>query len=238
MITLENLSLAYSDKKLIGNVNASFKEGQLIALIGRNGTGKSSLLKAIIGINTSYTGNIFLDGINIRNLKGNNLAKKIAFVSTERLKVAKLKVKTLISLARSPYSDWLSRLSKEDEEIIDYAISLMKLKDYENKYIDSLSDGESQRMMIARALAQKTNNIILDEASSFLDLPSKYELGKILKTIAKEENKAIILSTHDIEIAEKYADFIALIDNKELKIMENKGAETSNYIRKIFSVSI
>lgn len=238
MIELRDIHLAYKDKVLIQNANAKFEEGKLIALIGRNGAGKSSLLKAIIGLNNNFSGSILLDDIDVKELKGNELAKRISFVSTERLRVAKLKVRTLVSLARSPYSDWLARLSKEDEVIVDNAISLMNLNTYKDRYIDSLSDGEAQRMMIARALAQDTNNIILDEASSFLDLPSKYELGKILKTIAKEQNKAILLSTHDIEIAERYADAIALIDNKELKILENRGRETSDYIREVFNLSL
>lgn len=216
MINLEKFSIGYGSGWLLENTYTDFPSNTLTALIGKNGSGKSTLLKAICGLNFNYQGEIFINGKNLRNKPREALAKELSYVNTQKPKISNLKCRDVVALGRTPYTSWLGRLSKKDEEIISEALSTVGMESYENINFNNLSDGESQKIMIARAIAQDTKIIILDEPTSFLDLPTRFELARILKNLSKNKGKTIIFSTHELDIALKTADYISLIDERKL----------------------
>lgn len=215
MIQLKNFSIGYKKNILLKNVETIFPKGELTALIGRNGSGKSTLLKAICGLNNTYSGEIIIDKENIRDISKNRLASLVSYVNTRRPRVSNMKCKEMVALGRTPHTLWHGSLSSKDYEIINMAIEKTGMSNYIDRLFDSLSDGEAQKIMIARAIAQQTPIIILDEPTSFLDIPSRYELITLLKNLAKEE-KTIIYSTHELDLALKFSDDIALIDSPRL----------------------
>lgn len=216
MIQLKNFSIGFDKNKLLDEVEALFEPDCLTALIGRNGSGKSTLLKAMAGLNIKYQGEIFIDGENIRKLPRSLFARKLAYVNTQRPRIANLKVWDVVALGRSPYTGWNGNLSNKDKEIIDHALQLVKMESYSDRNLNSLSDGESQKIMIARAIAQDTKIIVLDEPTSFLDLPTRIELLSLLKLLCSKEGKTIIFSTHELDLALKSSDYICLLENQKL----------------------
>ena len=228
MIQLKDFSIGFADRKLLENVSTVFQGRKLTALIGRNGTGKSTLMKAICGLITNYKGEIIIDGENIKNISRNKLATLIAYVNTQRPRIANLKCREVVALGRSPYTNWHGKLSLHDQEIIEEALKMVGMMDYKDRYFNNLSDGESQKIMIARAIAQDTSIILLDEPTSFLDLPTRFELATLLKKLTVEKDKTILFSTHELDIALKFSDFIALFDSNTL--INLPTPEMVNYI--------
>ena len=154
MIELKELTLGYGQRTLLKTVNARITGGQLVALLGRNGTGKSTLLRAIMGLESPQSGEINLQGKDIASLKPEKLALSISFVTTDKVRIANLRCKDVVALGRAPYTNWLGQLQPEDRKIVDNAIQLVGMSGYAEKTMDKMSDGECQRIMIARALAQ------------------------------------------------------------------------------------
>ena len=216
MIEIIDLSIGFGERKLLDHVSTRFIEKTLTALIGRNGTGKSTLMKAICGLNDTYEGKILINGENIKEISRNKLSKELAYVNTHRPKIGNLKCKEMVALGRTPYTGWNGKLSQKDWDKVDFALECVGMTDYSNRYFNSLSDGESQKIMIARAIAQDTRIIILDEPTSYLDLPTRYELVKLLKRLTKENGKTILYSTHELDIALKLSDYIALVADHKL----------------------
>lgn len=216
MIQLKDFSIGFHERILLDKVSTDFLSAGLTALIGRNGSGKSTLLKAICGLNDNYSGEIVIEGENLRKISKQKLAHTIAYVNTQRPRMANLKCFDVVALGRSPYTGWNGRLSAQDREIVGKALETVKMTDYQSRYFSSLSDGESQKVMIARALAQDTPCIVLDEPTSFLDLPARYELVSLLKELVETQSKTILYSTHELNIALKLCDDIALIDSPSL----------------------
>ena len=169
MIELCDFSIGYAEKRLLDKVDASFKRGQLTALIGRNGTGKSTLLRAIAGLNHNYCGKILLDGHCIANMRTPEKARQLAFVTTERTRIANLRCEDVVAIGRAPYTNWIGRMQPQDREIVMRSLSSVGMEAYAGRTMDKMSDGECQRIMIARALAQETPVILLDEPTSFLE---------------------------------------------------------------------
>lgn len=228
MIRLKEFTIGFEKRVLLKDVNISLKRGVLISLIGRNGAGKSTFLRALAGLNPNFSGEILIEGENIKKISKPALASLISFVNTNRPRISNLKCRDIIALGRSPYTNWIGRLKEEDHKSITEALESVNMADFAEKYLDQLSDGESQRIMIARALAQDTPIIILDEPTSFLDLPNRYEIVALLRKIAHKKNKLIIFSTHELDIALDMSDRIALIFeekiyNKNVTEMINSG---------------
>lgn len=234
MIQLKELTLGYGQRVLLDKVSAQISGGQLIALLGRNGTGKSTLLRAIMGLEKMQTGEIILQGENITSLKPERLAQNISFVTTDKVRIANLRCEDVVALGRAPYTNWIGQLQTEDKERVAEAMRLVGMTDYAEKTMDKMSDGECQRIMIARALAQNTPVILLDEPTAFLDLPNRYELCLLLKRLAQEEVKCIIFSTHDLDIALSLCDFIMLIDNPQLYSLPTQEMVASGHIERLF----
>lgn len=220
ILKIENLEIGYSLKKehknvLFNNINLSANSGELIALIGKNGVGKSTLLRNIAGLQESLAGNISFYNKLLRKYKRSEFARLVSFVSTEIVRVNNLKVFDLVALGRFPHTNWMGKLQTEDIVRSNEAIGMVGMKSYLNKNVDEISDGERQRVMIARTLAQDTKVIVLDEPTAFLDLPNKFEIVHLLNKLSKEENKTILFSTHDLNTAIHEADKIWLmLDDK------------------------
>ena len=234
MIEIRNILLAFGSNRLITDASAQFARGNMVALLGRNGTGKSTLLRAMAGLGKVVSGDIVVDGKSLSTLSAAERAEYIAFVNTERVDVDALTVRELVGIGRSPYTNWIGRLTAEDNEVVEHAMEVTGVKRFAERKVNTLSDGEAQRAMIARALAQDTPIILLDEPTSFLDLPNRYELCRLLSDLAHKENKCVIFSTHELDIALSLADSIALVDTPRLVHMPTAEMITSGNIERLF----
>lgn len=211
-IELHDVTLGYGERVLMADASVGFGWGELTALIGRNGTGKSTLLRTIAALAKPQRGHITIGGVDASALTMREVASRIAFVSTEDVRVQNLHVWDVVSLGRAPYTNWVGRLTEEDRAKVRESLRLVGMEHFAEASMDSLSDGERQRVMIARALAQDTPIILLDEPTAFLDLPNKYEICLLLKRLAHKEGKCILFSTHDLSIAIEICDTIAVIE--------------------------
>ena len=238
MIRFQNLTLGYGSRTLIDSLTASVSRGELTALVGRNGTGKSTLLRAIAGLEQTLGGEIHIGERPLADLSAAERASTIAFVTTEKVRIANLRSRDVVALGRAPYTNWIGRMQKQDKEIVMQAIAAVGMSDYADKTMDRMSDGECQRIMIARALAQQTPIILLDEPTAFLDMPNRYELCTLLRRLAHEENKCILFSTHELDIALELCDSIALIAPPQLHILPTAEMVTSGHIERLFTGGI
>lgn len=234
MIELRDVSLAHGRLKLLEGVNTSFGSGCLTALIGRNGSGKSTLLRALAGLDRGcHTGEIAYDGVS-SPLSPETRARTVAFVNTSRVRIANMSCADLVALGRAPYTGWAGRLSDDDRRIVEDSLRLTGMEGYASRTLDTMSDGECQRVMIARALAQSTPIILLDEPTSFLDIPNRYQLVGLLQRLARDNGKCIIFSTHELDIAMQMADRIALIDNPRLHNLTPSELDDSGLLQRLF----
>ena len=238
MIRFQSLSLGYGSRILIDSLSATVKRGELTALVGRNGTGKSTLLRAITGLGERKGGDILLGDKSIDSLSTAELATMVAFVTTDKVRIANLRCRDVVALGRAPYTNWIGRMQEQDEEIVMRSMKLVGMSDYADKTMDRMSDGECQRIMIARALAQQTPIILLDEPTAFLDMPNRYELCTLLQRLAHEEQKCILFSTHELDIALALCDSIALISPPQLHLLPTEEMVKSGYIEKLFTSGI
>lgn len=234
MIELKDFSIGFGNRTLLRDVNATIGKGELTALIGRNGTGKSTLLRAIAGLNRNYSGTISLDGKDIRSLTPKEAARTLAFVTTERTRIANLRCEDVVAIGRAPYTNWIGRMQEADREIVARSLEQVGMSGYAMRTMDKMSDGECQRIMIARALAQDTPIILLDEPTSFLDMPNRYELCTLLGRLAHEQGKCILFSTHELDIALSLTDRIALINAPELICSSTDEMRETGYIEQLF----
>ena len=220
ILTTSNLCVGYSSKKenktIASNINLTLKKGELIALIGANGIGKSTLLRTLIGIQPPLSGNIILNGKNITNYDSISFAQNLSIVLTEKLPPSNLTVFEIIALGRQPYTNWLGNLSDIDIFKINEAMKLTQISSLAEKKHYEISDGQLQNVLVARALAQDTPLIILDEPTTHLDLLHKVSLFKLLKKLAKETNKCILFSTHDIDMAIQISDEMIIMTDESV----------------------
>lgn len=212
----KNLTVGYSGRKVVSDINEKLPESELTVLIGANGSGKSTLLRTLTGAQPALSGSVELDGLDIASYKPSRLAKHLSLVLTDRIGGGGLSVEEIVSIGRHPYSGFLGRLSPHDKEVVNDAIKLVGLKDKAKSFVASLSDGERQKAMIARAIAQDTELIVLDEPTSFLDVSSRFEIMDLLSRLTREEHKTVLLSTHDIAPALSVAGNIWAIANGHL----------------------
>lgn len=219
IFVFENASFGYHSYHgktiLIENYHDIFEKGEFIALIGRNGTGKSTFLKSLVKLLPALSGEINLQGRAFEDYSLSEFAKVVSFVSTALLTTTRMTVLELVSLGRFPYTNWIGSMTKKDHDKVREAIELSGINNLLDKQIFRISDGERQKAMIARTLAQDTPVIVLDEPTAFLDLPNKYELAALLSKLSSM-GKTIIMSTHDIEIALRFPDKLLMINNKRI----------------------
>ena len=234
MIKLNNITLSFGSRKLIEHASAHFECGRMTALLGRNGTGKSTLLRAIASLGEVQGGAIEIGGRVLSDLSNADLARMVAFVNTERVSVEAMTAYDLVAVGRSPYTDWSGRLRSSDHEAIERSIRIAGVEHLADRYVDTLSDGECQRVMIAKALAQDTPAILLDEPTSYLDMPNRYELCTLLGRLAHDEGKCVLFSTHELDIALTLSDNIALVDTPQLLYMPTGEMIASGSIERLF----
>lgn len=215
-LTLSNLTLGYDGRILVQNACAGFRSGELCVLAGRNGTGKSTLLRAMCGLQPLLSGSVLIDGCSISAMKQRRRAECVAFVSTQRIRVTDMLVSDAVALGRAPYTGWLGRLSDADSQAVEQALEAVEMTDFAAKRLDTLSDGEYQRVMIARALAQDTGVLLLDEPTAFLDVPNRYQICALLWRLARSHGRTVIFSSHELTVASRMCDTMALIENKSL----------------------
>ncbi len=194
----EKLSTGYGDKVIASDISVSLQSGQLTVLIGANGSGKSTLLRTLTGSQPAIAGSVKLDGKNISDYRPPELARKLSLVLTDRTGGGGLTVTELVGIGRHPYSGFLGRMSRDDRRIVAEAIEAVGLAHKADSFMASLSDGERQKAMIARAMAQTTDIVVLDEPTSFLDVSSRFEIMDLLGRMSREGGKTVLLSTHDI----------------------------------------
>ena len=223
VVELRGLSTGYRNKNSVrtvaDNLNEKIYSGELTCLLGANGSGKSTLLKTLSAFLEPLSGDVIINGTSLSNYSSRNLARKIGVVLTDRCNIRNMSVRELVGMGRSPYTGFWGNLSKEDNLIVDEAIDFVKISSLRNRMIHTLSDGERQKVMIAKALAQQTPIIFLDEPTAFLDYPSKVEIMQLLYSLSKDADRTIFLSTHDLELALQIADKIWLMK-------KNKGVVT------------
>lgn len=234
MIKLNDITLSFGSRKLIEHASAHFECGRMTALLGRNGTGKSTLLRAIASLGEVQGGAIEIGGRELSELSNADLARMVAFVNTERVSVEAMTAYDLVAVGRSPYTDWSGRLRSNDHEVIERSIRIAGVEHLADRYVDTLSDGECQRVMIAKALAQDTPAILLDEPTSYLDMPNRYELCTLLGRLAHDEGKCVLFSTHELDIALTLSDNIALVDTPQLLYMPTGEMIASGSIERLF----
>ena len=225
MITLQNLTIAHSDKPLIASVNTTFKAATMTVLVGRNGAGKSSLLRVIAGLDSPKGGEVLIGGKALGKLTPQQRAAQISFVNTQRVRVANLLCRDVVAIGRAPYTNWMGKLQQQDIDAVTAALEAVGMADFATRPINTLSDGEAQRVMIARALAQQTPIIVLDEPTAFLDIPTRFEICQLLASLAHTAGKTILFSTHDIDSSIPVADCVAIVENGDLQLLQAPKAK-------------
>ena len=218
-IQIQQLSIGYPSKRgvrvVAEGISGAIRSGELTCLLGANGVGKSTLLRTLSAFQPKIGGEVLIQGRDLSGYTDKELSRLIGVVLTEKLDIRNMTVRELVSLGRSPYTDFWGNYSKDDLQIVDESIRLVGIEDLSRRPIQTLSDGERQKVMIAKALAQQTPVIYLDEPTAFLDYPSKVEVLQLLRRISRTAGKIIFLSTHDVELALQLADTIWLMNSGE-----------------------
>ncbi len=210
-ISAERMTVGYDGKPLIENIEIGVRRGEILTLIGPNGSGKSTILKSIIKELRLIAGTVVLDGRDMAELRERDIAKKLAIVMTERIRGELMSCWDVAATGRYPYTGRLGILTKEDRAIVDAAIRTVHAEDFAERPFNRISDGQRQRILLARAISQQPEVIVLDEPTSFLDVKHKLELLDILKSMVRNENVAVIVSLHELDLAEKISDRVVCV---------------------------
>lgn len=221
MLHTKELAIGYGEDKVLSRgINLELNQGDFVGLVGQNGVGKSTFIRTICGFQKKMTGDVYLNGTPIESYNSKELSKNISIVLTGKPETLNLSVIELVALGRHPYSGWLGTLKKEDKQKIEEAITQMEINYIAEKKLFELSDGQMQKVMIARALAQDTSLIILDEPTSHLDLKNKIEVMDLLKKIAAS-GRGVLISTHEIQLAADACDQFWCMDFGEPLLVGN-----------------
>lgn len=237
IISLNRFAIGYQkDNALLSHLNLTVNRGEMVALIGRNGTGKSTLLKSMIGLLSPLDGSCLLEGRPLNEYSLLQRARMLSFVSSQLTQLPSLTVGELVGLGRMPYTGWMGRLGDDDRGLVRQALMEVQMTSFEHRKLDCLSDGERQRAMIARAFAQDTSLMVLDEPTAFLDIPNTYDLIRLLSGF-RNNGRSIVYSTHDLETALQCADKLWVIH--EGRILEGAPEDLglSGLFNELFSES-
>lgn len=216
MLSLKNLDVGYANARgsVLRGVTLETAPGAFVCILGRNGAGKSTLMRTIAGLQPPLAGEASLDGEDIASMRPAARARRIAVVLTERPTSPALRVDDVVTLGRQPFTGWAGRLSVEDLQLAEDALRRSGALAFRGRYFDHLSDGERQRVMIARAIAQTPRLMVLDEITAFLDLPGRVEVMSLLRRHARESGAIVLLSSHDLDLSLQLADAVWLLDGK------------------------
>ncbi len=237
MLHTADLAVGHGKKTILKDMDLSLDQGELVAMIGVNGSGKSTLLRTLAGLLEPISGTIAVSNKDLSNMNSMDKARNISVVLTGRPDMGLLDVRTLISLGRQPWTGHMGRLNEEDHVRIDNAMQRTGTKDFEHRALRSLSDGELQLVLIARALAQDTPVMLLDEPTAFLDLVNRVRITALLKEVAHSTNKLVLLSTHDLHTAMEMADRILLVTPLGVSLNTPNGMIASGVLEQAFSTS-
>lgn len=218
-VQMQNLTVGYHGIPLIRDINIGIEKGEIVTLIGPNGAGKSTILKSIIRQLKTICGSVYVEKDELRDLSYRQLSTRMAVVLTERMKPELMTCRDIVATGRYPYTGKLGILTAEDEEKVDEAMAAVHAEELQNLSFDAISDGQRQRILLARAICQEPEVLILDEPTSYLDIRYKLELLAILRRMAKEKKITVIMSLHEIDLAQKISD----------KILCVKGDRISHY---------
>ncbi len=224
-LILQNLTIGYGTQAIVTNINATAHAGEMICMLGQNGCGKSTLLRTLCGLQPTIDGMVYFqedesgqeESHILAELTHTQKARLLALVLTERLSVENTCVCDVVAMGRYPYASFLGGLTEEDETIIKIALTQVNLLHKKDEYYNCLSDGEKQRVLIAKALAQQTPFIFLDEPTAHLDLPNRIRILLLLRKLAHTQQKCVIISTHELDLALQMADTIWLMAKKETR---------------------
>lgn len=216
MLRTNNLSVGYDKKVVVSDINIEVKNGEILCLLGSNGAGKTTILRSLSKLITPIKGEIYLNDVDIKHISRKTLSKKMALVLTNRLLGDLMTVQDVVNMGRYPYTGFFGNLSKKDLMMVDDSLESVNAIHLKKRYFDELSDGEKQKVLVARALVQEPEIIILDEPTTHLDIKHRLELMNILKKLSKEKSISVILSLHEIDIALKSCDKVALVKNNKV----------------------
>ena len=237
VLKTDKLNVGYNKKVLIHDIDLCIEKGEILTLIGPNGAGKSTILKTIARQLDDLGGNVYLDDNDYTKIGGNELAKKVAVMFTGRIKGEMLSCGDIVATGRYPYTGHFGLLSKDDKEKVRDAMELVNISDLKDNDFSKISDGQRQRVMLARAVCQDTDIIILDEPTSFLDIKYKLEFVSIIKKLKKEKNLTVIMSLHELEIAKKISDKIVCVKGDRIdKVGTPEEIFKDEYIKNLYDI--
>ncbi len=216
MLQTRALCIGYAPKRrprlaVAADINVELPKGELVCLLGPNGAGKSTLMRTLAGLQKPLAGEVLLEGRDLHGLTERERARLLGLVLTERIDVGNLSAYALVALGRYPYTGWDGRLAAADEAVVRWAMDAVGARELAARSVGELSDGERQKVMIARALAQEPAVLLLDEPTAFLDLPRRVEIVQLLRRLAGDRDRAVLLSTHDLDLALRCADCLWLL---------------------------
>lgn len=231
----EKLSVGYDGKPLIRDVCLQVQRGKIVTLIGPNGSGKSTILKTIVGQLSKVSGTVLLEGAPMERCGQKEIAKRMAILMTERIHPELMTCYDVVSTGRYPYTGALGLLGKEDKRIVEESLELVHGRDMADRPFDAISDGQRQRILLARALCQTPEIIVLDEPTSYLDIRYKLELLTILKTMVREKNLAVLMSLHELDLAQRVSDTVVCVSGDRIDHMGPPEEIFSNdYIARLY----
>ena len=216
-ITTNRLTVGYRGHRVVEDISLSLPCGRLVCLLGPNGAGKSTLLRTLCGFQPPIAGTVIISGSDITTMSAAEVARLVSVVLTDRPLTPSLTAAEMVGMGRAPYTGFWGRLSDEDRRLVSEAMQTVGIAPLATRRMGRLSDGERQKVMIAKALAQHTPVIVLDEPTAFLDYPSKVAVMKTLARLAHDEGKTILMSTHDLELAAQLGDELMKIENKHIR---------------------
>lgn len=216
ILSIHDLTIGYGKHSVMSNLNLSASAGKLISLIGRNGYGKTTLLRTIAGLQPALSGRIEIDGLDVTKISDRRRSLVLSLVLTDRIEVDNLSVFDLVALGRYPYTSWNGKLGTEDTAIVDEALRQVGIEHLRDKMLSQTSDGEKQRAVIAKALAQATPLVLLDEPTSHLDLANRIGIVLLLRDLAHRTGKTFVLSTHELDLAIKMSDQVWLMQRDRI----------------------
>ena len=238
-VITEKMSVGYQGKPLIEDVEIRLPKGEILTLIGPNGAGKSTILKSIAGQLALIAGCVRLAGEDAKSLSGAELSRKMAVVMTQRLHAELMTCEDVVATGRYPYTGRFGILSPEDHAAVERAMELVRVTELREQYFDRISDGQRQRVMLARAICQEPEILILDEPTSFLDVRHKLEFLSILQKLCREQQLTVILSLHELELAEKISDRILCVKGHTVdRIGRPEEVLTQGYIREVYGITL
>ena len=231
----EKLSVGYDGKPLIRDVCLRVQRGKIVTLIGPNGSGKSTILKTIVGQLSKVSGTVLLEGAPMERCGQKEIAKRMAILMTERIHPELMTCYDVVSTGRYPYTGALGLLGKEDKRIVEESLELVHGRDMADRPFEAISDGQRQRILLARALCQPPEIIVLDEPTSYLDIRYKLELLTILKTMVREKNLAVLMSLHELDLAQRVSDTVVCVSGDRIDRMGPPEEIFSNdYISRLY----